>query len=71
MENLELSTDYRKRTWTDHKGRAVIICTMSNRWLTNLKKWLRNNNPNAIELKWIKEEINRRHQKLAIDINML
>lgn len=60
---MSLSQEYKNRTWTDHKGRTVAIYTMSNRWLKNAKNWLRENNPNAVELKWLREEHKRRHNK--------
>ena len=51
---------YKDRAWTDNKDRTILIHTMSNRWLNNLRKYLKRNNSDCIELEWIKEEIKRR-----------
>lgn len=52
--------NYKNRTWIDNKGRTILIYTMSNKWLNNLRKYLRVNKPDCDELKWIKEELSRR-----------
>lgn len=48
-------------TWTDHKGRTVIIKSMSDRWLNNIrKKWT---GERRKLIKPIIDEIKRRHGK--------
>ena len=49
--------------WTDSKGRSIEIHTMSNKWLNNLKKYLKLNNPNNAALPFVINEIKRRNEK--------
>jgi hypothetical protein len=45
--------------WTDQKGRNIQICTMSDKWLNNIRKKIKD-----VELKKpILEEIKRRRKK--------
>jgi len=51
--------DVSKRFWTDHKGRKVEISTMSDKWLNNIRKKVKDK-----ELKQpILDEIKRRKLK--------
>jgi hypothetical protein len=55
-----------ERTWTDHKGRKVLIHTMSNRWLNNIRKMY--NGTSRDKIKPIMDEIKRR-KKLRQKLN--
>ena len=51
--------DVSNRYWTDHKGRKIEISTMSDKWLNNIRKKMKNK-----ELKQpILDEIKRRKLK--------
>ncbi len=49
-------------TWTDHKGRTVVIATMSDRWLNNIRKKFKG----QAFIKPVTDEIQRRKQKRQI-----
>lgn len=50
-------TDYKTATWTDAKGRIVLVHTLSDRWLNHIRKYYRD------KPEWIRpilEELKRR-----------
>ena len=46
--------------WRDSKGRLIEIHTMSDKWLNNLKKFLKDKPNHSVHLNAIKEELKRR-----------
>ena len=60
MKNeYDFIVDVSNRFWTDHKGRKVEISTMSDKWLNNIRKKIKDK-----ELKQpILDEIKRRKLK--------
>lgn len=53
----------KETAWIDGKGRKIEIHTMSNKWLKNIKKFLKKKDSNNQMIAVISNEINRRKNK--------
>lgn len=56
-----MEKNWQTATWKDSKGRDVLIHTMSNRWLNNIRKMF--NGKSRDKIKPIMDELKRRKLK--------
>lgn len=66
-----VDTPFNERKWIDRKKKSTLICSMSNRWLKNIKRYFDGYERTdycirTLMLEWVDEEIQRRkNQDLA------